>query len=290
MPAEEADGGPIYLIAANCGHWLESQNVTFHFAMVCFVCSFIVPCTHKWYDVSLRTFSILGVGLLMIWDALYWCTYDVFVWGALFIFLNAIRLVYWLYESRAVKFESEFEDVYTEIFEPFNVTRAEFKALITQNCKFVDIMPGDRYAVEGLTTTESRVSLLISGSMSVVYKGTFLHKIKERQFIDSPEWEGTSMKRNEIFQVTIQADDPCFYMSWNREKLEYHLSIYPKVEAAFCYLRGKDAYDKVYQTAKFCQLRQTQKTGVKSENKLSVVDIRTGLAEENPDVIYHPKK
>jgi len=278
---------PIYLLGAPCAEWLESQNVSFHFSMICFVCSFLLPPTHRLYDVSLRTFSILAIALLMVWDAFFWCTWDIIVWGSLWLILNAIRLLYWAYESRAVKFESEFEDVYTEVFEPFNVSRSDFKALIGQNCKYVDIMPGDRYAVENMTTTESRVSLLISGSMSVVYKGTFLHKIKERQFIDSPEWEGTSMKRNEIFQVTIQADDPCFYMSWNREKLEAHLSIYPKVEAAFCYLRGKDAYDKVYQTAKFCQLRQTQKTGQKSDKKLSVVDIRTGLAEENPDKIYH---
>lgn len=50
-----------------------------------------------------------------------------------------------------------------QLFEPFNISREQFRALTNYNCKWVNIFPGDKYAVEGHTTTEARVSLLVSG-------------------------------------------------------------------------------------------------------------------------------
>ena len=38
-------------------------------------------------------------------------------------------------------------------------------------------------------------------SLRVSYGGVFLHDIKERQLVDSVEWESTKLKRGELFQV-----------------------------------------------------------------------------------------
>ena len=45
--------------------------------------------------------------------------------------------------------------------------------------------------------------------------------------------------------MTIEADDPCYYMCWNRERLQYYLEANPKLEGAMHYVRGKDVLQKV---------------------------------------------
>uniref|UniRef100_H2Y532 POPDC1-3 domain-containing protein n=1 Tax=Ciona savignyi TaxID=51511 RepID=H2Y532_CIOSA len=275
----------VYLPGSSCHEWISPQNLTFHVSMVLFLVSFSIPCTFKHYVITNRIFLMFGVMMLMLWGVLYWCTWDTVMWGVLLLVQIIAQLVYAIYKKRHIKFPSALEELYIDVFQTFNITRQEFKALVHQNCKWVHIFPGDKYAVEGNTTVEARVSMLVSGTLRVTYKGTFLHDIKDKQLIDSPEWQSTKLKRGESFQVTIEAVDRCFYLCWNREKLQYYLQVKPKLEQAFKYICGKDVMDKVYQTT-LNAMRRSTNTRRESNEQVNATDIRMGLAEEDPSVIY----
>ena len=48
-----------------------------------------------------------------------------------------------------------------------------------------------------------------------------------------------------LSQVTVEAIDRCFYLCWNKEKLQYYLEANPDINAAFEYIRGRDIMEKV---------------------------------------------
>lgn len=49
---------------------------------------------------------------------------------------------------------------------------------------------------------------------------THLHFISAHQFIDSPEWEANHEQSDDVFQVTIAAEEDSTYLCWPRMKLE----------------------------------------------------------------------
>ncbi|XP_078486067.1 popeye domain-containing protein 1-B-like [Ciona intestinalis] len=273
-----------YLPGLSCHDWIAPQNLTFHVSMALFLVSCVIPSTFKHYVITNRVFLFLSVVMFMLWGGLYWCTWDVIWWGGVLIIQILAQLVFAIYKKRHVKFPTALEDLYIDVFQIFAVTRQEFKALVHQNCKWVHIFPGDKYAVEGNTTVEARISMLVSGTLRVTYRGMFLHDIKDKEMIDSPEWQSTKLKRGESFQVTVEAVDRCFYLCWNREKLQYYLQVNPKLEEAFKYIRGKDVMDKVYQTTINAMRRARDVRN--EEEQISATNIRMGLAEEDPSVIY----
>jgi len=273
-----------FLPAAYCPEWRPAQNFTFHLSMLLFLAASAVPFTKKYYVVLLKGLYILSIVFMLTWGAFYWCTKDIVMWGILYLVQNVIQFLAVIYSHRTVKLPPDLEELYCELFLPFNVTRPEFKALVNQNCKFVNISPGDKYAVESHTTTDPRVSILISGSMNVTYKGIYLHQITERQMIDSAEWNSTKIRRGEIFQVTIEADDPCYYMCWNRERLQYYLETNPKLEHALHYIRGRDILQKVFSTTRNALQRSEMRDNADCD--VTMTGIRTGIVAEDPKAIY----
>ncbi len=51
-------------------------------------------------------------------------------WHFLFVVLNLGQLLYILYQLRPVRFDPDLDKVYTEMFEPFRISRLQFKRLI----------------------------------------------------------------------------------------------------------------------------------------------------------------
>jgi len=270
-----------FLPSTSCPNWLPPQNVTFHFSMIAFFAASLISYTNKFYVVSVKGLYIVASVFMLWWGYWYWCTQDIIVWSIIYIIQNFSMFIHKCYSYRTVKLSPDIEEIYRELFLPFNISRPEFKALVNQNCKFVNISPGDKYAVEGHTTTDPRVSILISGSLNVTYKGIYLHQINEKQIIDSPEWHSTKIKRGEIFQVTIEADDPCYYMCWNRERLQYYLEANPKLEKAMQLIRGRDVLNKVMSTTK----NALKRSGNRNCN-ITMTNIRSGLFDEDPNSIY----
>lgn len=59
--------------------------------------------------------------------------------------------------------------------------------------------------------------------MRVTCDDTHLHFINVHQFVDSPEWEANHDQSDDLFQVTVTAEEDCVYLCWSRMKLERFL-------------------------------------------------------------------
>lgn len=82
--------------------------------------------------------------------------------------------------------------------------------------------------------------------MKVTCDGTHLHYIRSYQFVDSPEWEATHENIDEVFQVTIRADESCTYICWTRLQLLRVLRHRPLLKVVLNTLIGKDITTKLY--------------------------------------------
>ena len=49
---------------------------------------------------------------------------------------------------------------------------------------------------------------------------THLHFIGHQQIVHSPEWEANHEQSDDVFQVTITAEENSAYLCWSRMKLE----------------------------------------------------------------------
>lgn len=75
--------------------------------------------------------------------------------------------------------------------------------------------------------------------MRVTCDDTHLHFINVHQFVDSPEWEANHEQSDDVFQVTITAEEDSVYLCWNRMKLERVLRHRPMLKTVFDSIIGK---------------------------------------------------
>lgn len=66
--------------------------------------------------------------------------------------------------------------------------------------------------------------------MRVTCDDTHLHFIYPHQFVDSPEWESNHEQSDDVFQVTITAEEDSVYLCWPRMRLERVLRHRPTVK------------------------------------------------------------
>lgn len=79
----------------------------------------------------------------------------------------------------------------------------------------------------------------ISFRMRVTCDDTHLHFINMHQFVDSPEWEANHEQSDDVFQVTITAEEDSVYLCWDRMKLERVLRHRPMLKTVFDCIIGK---------------------------------------------------
>lgn len=75
--------------------------------------------------------------------------------------------------------------------------------------------------------------------MRVTCDDTHLHFINQHQFVDSPEWEANHEQSDDVFQVTITAEEDCTYLCWSRMKLERVLRHRPMLKTVLDAIIGK---------------------------------------------------
>ena len=63
-----------------------------------------------------------------------------------------------------------------------------------------NIRQGDFFCLEGYTSVEEKLHILMSGRMSVKCDGVFLHNINPNEFVDSIEWKAKE------FENPVDAD------------------------------------------------------------------------------------
>ncbi|KAK2717219.1 hypothetical protein QYM36_007363, partial [Artemia franciscana] len=134
--------------------------------------------------------------------------------------------------------------VYETLFKPLKVSKQQFKKTVGCIKEFREIQDHRHHAEEKVTNIET-LSLLLRGRMIVSQKGRALHLIARNQFLDSPEWFGSSS--DECFQVTITALEDCRVLVWQRDKLRLTLMSDPFLNAVFDHVLGRDVVKKLTQ-------------------------------------------
>ncbi|KAL0840432.1 hypothetical protein ABMA28_015686 [Loxostege sticticalis] len=194
----------------------------------------------------MHTILIFAFMLYSIWAWHVICSPDAFSWNFGFVFLNLAQVVYLVYEMRPVKFDPELEEVYNTLFEPFKVSRLQFKRMVSPDFAHVmSLHAGEAYAMQNLTKTD-RLGLLLSGKVNVMSGHQFLHPILPCEFLDSPEFESSRATIDEKFKVSIVAASSCRYVYWQRSSLEYLFVKEPYLASVVTTLIARDITTKLY--------------------------------------------
>ncbi|CAB3242892.1 unnamed protein product [Arctia plantaginis] len=149
-----------------CPLWKITQHPLFQLSNMLFVASYCAPSTKKG-QLWMHTILIFAFMLYSIWAWHVICSPDAFSWNFGFVFLNLAQVVYLVYEMRPVKFDPELEEVYHTLFEPFKVSRLQFKRMVSPDFAHVmSLHAGEAYAMQNLTKTD-RLGLLLSGKVHI---------------------------------------------------------------------------------------------------------------------------
>ncbi|KAJ0179943.1 hypothetical protein K1T71_004534 [Dendrolimus kikuchii] len=228
-----------------CPLWRIPQHPLFQLSNMLFVASYCAPSTKKG-QLWMHTILIFAFMLYSIWAWHVICSPDAFSWNFGFVFLNLAQVVYLVYEMRPVKFDPELEEVYHTLFEPFKVSRLQFKRMVSPDFAHVmSLHAGEAYAMQNLTKTD-RLGLLLSGKVNVMSGHQFLHPILPCEFLDSPEFESSRATIDEKFKVSIVAASSCRYVYWQRSSLEYLFVKEPYLACVVTTLIARDITTKLY--------------------------------------------
>ncbi|KAJ8920998.1 hypothetical protein NQ315_015794 [Exocentrus adspersus] len=203
-----------------CDYWKEPQHILYQLANFCFVLAYSSTCSKRGV-LFMHSWLILGLMLFSTWAWNIICAPDVFTWNFAFMLMNMAQVFHILYQLRPVKFDPELEEAYHTLFEPFKLSRLQFKRMVSADfAQVMSLHAGEAYAVQNLTRTD-RLGLLLSGKVNVLSDNQFLHPILPCEFLDSPEFESSRNTVDDKFKVSIVAASTCRYLYWQRSSLEY---------------------------------------------------------------------
>ncbi len=131
---------------------------------------------------------------------------------------------------------------YRNLFRPLGVSRVDFQRLYSYTRGIQTIKPKDIYAMEDQTVVD-RLSLLLSGRVSVVRGGVTRHIVDCYQFLESPEWFG--MNSSDKYQVSIVALEESQLLVWNRDKLKLSISSDRYLQIILDHILGRDIVKKL---------------------------------------------
>jgi len=241
--------GSTSLVASN---WSPSRSSPlFHIACALLLASYLAPTYSRWgraghyLGISLGHFLLSALLLPRFGEPLFW---------HLGLALTNLSLaIYVCYTARTMRFEAEIEKVYIELFLPLRTSRPDFRKLMSSSlASVVSLHPGECYSIAGVTTSQQRLALLLSGSCSVSSPRLGnLGKVLPFQFLDSPEYEAGQGRAPleapgpRLFQVTITAMESSRILVWQRGGLEYLLAKEPMVNAVFAALISRDVCQKL---------------------------------------------
>ncbi|KAF6211626.1 hypothetical protein GE061_012139 [Apolygus lucorum] len=240
----ELENGTLYDSIA-CGEWEPAQHNLFQLCNFCFAAAFLVPRSYKQGIIILRALLSAGFFVQAIWSGVHICSWDIVVWSAVLGTLNLLHTLLLFIRLIPPSLSPELTELYTRMFSPLKVSRKHFKEL-TREASVLTLDPGDAYAVEEVTNADERLSILLKGKLKVTCDSIHLHYISSYQFIDSPEWEAGHVTSDELFQVTITAEEESMYLCWPKLKLARVLRHRPSLKIILSNLIGKDITQKLY--------------------------------------------
>ncbi|VEN49197.1 unnamed protein product [Callosobruchus maculatus] len=191
--------------------------------------------------------ALLSIGYFFstIWGGLEVCAPDILLWNFIIVLLNATHTALLTWKFLPPTLTLELTDLYLKVFKPLRVSKKHFKELVKE-AKVLNLEEGDIYAVEDVSPADEKLSILLRGRLRVTCDDTHLHFINAHQFVDSPEWEANHEQSEDVFQVTISAEEDSVYLCWPRMKLERVLRHRPMLKSVFEAIIGKDITQKLY--------------------------------------------
>ncbi|CAH0727765.1 unnamed protein product, partial [Brenthis ino] len=228
-----------------CAKWTSAQQDLFQAANLCFAIAFLAPKSFKQSILVLRALAAAGAVLMGMWAGAEVCAPDVLAWNLALVLVNSIHTVFLIIRFLPPALSLELTDLYLKLFKPLKVNKKHFQEL-TREARVVKLEPGEAYAVEEVTPADERLSILLKGKMRVSCDETHLHYIQPYQFVDSPEWEANRDLSDDVFQVTVVAEEVCTCVCWPRMRLERVLRHRPALKVVLDCLIGKDITHKLY--------------------------------------------
>ncbi|KAJ6225884.1 hypothetical protein RDWZM_004429 [Blomia tropicalis] len=181
--------------------------------------------------------------ITMLWSWLVTCSPDLLIWNLTFAIVNIVHLMVLFAKLHpCIRFPHEVEMAYRNLFQPLGMKRIDFKRLYGYTRGIQTIKPKDIYAIEDQTTVD-RLSLLLTGRVSVVRNGITRHIVDCYQFLESPEWFG--MNSGSKYQVSIVALEESQLLVWNRDKLKLSISSDRYLQIILDHILGRDIVKKL---------------------------------------------
>ncbi|XP_069354634.1 blood vessel epicardial substance-like isoform X1 [Maniola hyperantus] len=228
-----------------CAKWTSAQQDLFQAANLCFAIAFLAPKSFKQSILVLRALIAAGAVLMGMWAGAEVCAPDVLAWSLALVLVNSIHTVFLIVRFLPPALSLELTDLYLKLFKPLKVNKKHFQEL-TREARVIRLEPGEAYAVEEVTPADERLSIILKGKMRVSCDETVLHYIQPYQFVDSPEWEANREQSDDVFQVTVIAEEVCTCVCWPRMRLERVLRHRPALKVVLDCLIGKDITHKLY--------------------------------------------
>ncbi|XP_050696661.1 blood vessel epicardial substance-like isoform X2 [Eriocheir sinensis] len=228
-----------------CTEWPGASLMLFQVANFICLLAFLVPHNFRLSGLVMRSVLSVGVLLFTLWAGLDLCAIDILAWNLSFLLVNGAHVLYLTYSVWPPRVHPDLLDLYDKVFRPLKVNRQNFRHLVRE-AKVLWLEAGETYALEDITPADERLSILLTGKLRVTCDSTHLHYILPNQFIDSPEWEACPDDSDELFQVTIVAEEKSKYLRWNRARLRQVLRLRPFLHAIIHNLVGKDITTKLY--------------------------------------------
>ncbi|XP_057665400.1 blood vessel epicardial substance-B-like [Diorhabda carinulata] len=230
---------------SSCKEWTPAQHNLFQTANFFFAAAFLVPGSFKQSVLLVRALLSIGYFFLTIWGGIDICAPDILLWNVINVILNAGHTALLTWRFLPPTLTLELTELYLKVFKPLRVSKKHFKELVKE-AKVMNLEEGDIYAVEDVSPADEKLSILLKGRLRVTCDDTHLHFINVHQFVDSPEWEANHEQSDDVFQVTITAEEDSVYLCWPRMKLERVLRHRPMLKVVLDSLIGKDITQKLY--------------------------------------------
>ncbi len=225
-----------------CESWLPPNHLLFQLANIFLLLSYLS--TNSIYGVLyLRSCLAIGSVFFGLWGWLVLCAADTLLWNTIFTVVNGLHIVSIVWKLHPfIRFPHDVEMVFRDLFQPLRVSRHSFKKIYLCTREIQTLKSKDVYAIEGRTPVD-KLSLLLSGRVSVIRGGQTLHIIDSHQFLDSPEWFGVGS--HETYQVSIIALEESRLLVWNRDKLKLTISNDNYLQSVLDNILGRDVVKKL---------------------------------------------
>ncbi|XP_077294217.1 uncharacterized protein LOC143916840 [Arctopsyche grandis] len=228
-----------------CAKWVDAQQDLFQAANICFAVAFLIPKSFKQSILFMRALAAIGFLLLAAWAGTELCAPDVLAWNIVLVVVNSIHTILLIIRFLPPALSLELTELYLRLFKPLKVSKKHFKELAREG-RLLRLEPGEPYAIESITPADERLSILLKGKLKVSCEQTYLHVIQPHQFIDSPEWEANREQSDDVFQVTVIAEESSICLCWPRMRLERVLRYRPMLKIVLDSIIGKDITHKLY--------------------------------------------